>query len=267
MNEELFDSLISGKIRRTNPEETFMWSTKPLPINTIRSGNILNQESMDWDEPLSLQSNLAFKNLLRDSYLAKREKNYDAESVQKEEYDYPIFRTDEDYLASKMDKHQAKQEQLMFQLEYEHDYHSLSSDCQHFDELGTSSDFVSGQLSTSEESRTKCRRKSTLSDDSDEPLTNDSENFGLPTCSSLNSQMSLQCIAIGFQPKYETLETTSLERSTFEKTFQAILELSKHFDETRQVITSNNQEIMIPQLNRFCFPIWNYFKRRRCNTL
>ena len=136
-----------------------------------------------------------------------------------------------------------------------------------FEELITSSDLASGQLSTTDESRINCRRKSILSEDSIEVLTNDNENFGLPTCSSLDSTMDLQCVDIAFQPRYETLETKSFESSKFGKTFKAILELSKHFDETRQVITSNNKEIMIPQLNRFCFPVWNYFKRRRCNTL
>ena len=111
------------------------------------------------------------------------------------------------------------------------------------------------------------RVKENLSQDSGKPFSNDDENTDMPICTSLQSQVNTQGVDGVFDKRTDAFEPIRFETDVFGKTFKLILEISKNLDETRQVITSNNKDIMIPQLNRFCFPLWRFFKRRRCNTL
>ena len=155
MDPELFDSLVAGKIKRNTPEENVIWATKPLPINDLKLETTLMQESIDLDEPLSLQSHVNFKQLARDAYFLRREtdqeiekKNYNAYGYDPEREDCSIFQTDEDYQALQTNRHQLKQEDFMFYLQNEDDYPSLASDYQDFEELKTSQEAFSEYLST-----------------------------------------------------------------------------------------------------------------------
>ena len=269
MDPELFDSLVAGKIKRNTPEENMIWASKPLPINNLKLENTLTQESIDLDEPLSLQSHVAFKQLARDAYFMRKEtgqeierEDYNAFSFEPENDDCSIFQTDEDYQALQMDRNQLKQEDFMFYLQNEDDYPSLSSDYQDFEELRTSQEAFSEYLSTSDDifKDLKLCMKRDSSCDSENLSINDVNPDATAICSPMRRQLDAHFLE-------SALKSTPFQNDVFSKTFKLFMELSKNLDETRQVITSNNKDIINPHLNRFCFPILSYFKRRRCNTL
>ena len=273
MNPDVFESLKSRKIRRINDIETTFWLHKPLPIKKIDTRNPLKQESEDAEESDNFDTEeipppLTLNNFILDAYLAKREKeSHKANSFDAEADTYPIFQTDEDYQASQTDDYQFEQEKLMVYLQNEDDFPSMTSDYDDFEGSGTSSETFSGQPATSDMLWKGFRIKEKLSHDSGKPLTNDDDKVAIPICSSLQRQLNTQGLEEVFEKRSDSFKSTQFETNVFGKTFKLILEISKNLDERRQVITSNNKDIMIPQLNKFCFPIWTYFKRRRCNTL
>ena len=269
MDPKLFDSLVAGKIKRNTPEENIIWSTKPLPIDNLKLETTLMQESIDLDEPLSLQSHVAFKQLARDSYFLRREtdqeiekENYNAFGYDPEKEDCSIFQTDEDYQALQTDRNQLKQEDFMFYLQNEDDYPSLASDYQDFEELKTSPEAFSEYLSTPDDmfKDLKLYMKRGSSCDSENLSILDVNNDATAICPPIRKQLDVHFL----EP---ALKSNLFQNDVFGKTVRLFLELSKNLDETRQVITSNNKDIINPHLNRFCIPILSYFKRRRCNTL
>ena len=256
MNHVQFDSLVSGHIRRVESlDSILMMDTKVVMRNSckIHLGSEireLEEKEAGQGDPLSP---LTFKKFMPN--VLKEEKECEA-----------IFLTDEEYATGlSSDTYNETQDTLMYYLEKEVDFPSLSSDCDEFGHITPSS--CSMELSSPEILWRNFRSQEKIGEGFGQSMAHESPNISqMECCSSQDNTTSNFPVSKTFQ-SLDYCNINNQERVAFANTFKFFCEISRDLDDLRKIITENNREIILPHLQRLCLPVWKYFKRPRHDTL